>query len=114
MKKVILEKIGFDYVALGHVHKPYFEDAVTTLAQFPREKLIELIEKHVSRAYEKHDVLFGAGLIYLAGKINYEISLAKENDASGQDKAVAFAGDETVLTSGGSAAAVQFKREEKE
>ena len=111
-----LNKVGenFLFECITDINKPYFEDAVTTLAQFPRENLIKLIEKHVSRAYEKHDVLFGAGLIYLAGKIDYEISLAKENDASDQDKAVAFAGDETVLTSGGSAAAVQFKREAKE
>ena len=111
-----LNRVGEEFLfeCITDINKPYFEDAITTLAQFPRKQLIELIEKHVSRAYEKHDVLFGAGLIYLAQKIDYEISLAQENDVSDRDKAIAFAGDDTVLTSGGSAAAVQFKKVAKE
>ncbi len=112
----ILKNIGYPLNEAGEeflfecitdIEKPYFEDAITALTQFPRERLIELIEKNVARAHAKQDVLFGAGLIYLAGKIDYEISLAKEKAGADQGQEVSFASGDTVVTSGGNAYAVQ-------
>ncbi len=104
-----LNKVGEEFLfeCITDIEKPYFEDAVAALTQFPRKRLIEQIEKYVARAHAKQDVLFGAGLIYLAGKIDYEISLAKEKSGAQQEQAVPFAYSDKEITSGGSAYAVQ-------
>ena len=117
----LLKALGYPYNKVGEeflfqcisdIEKPYFEDAVTALSQFPRERLIELIEKNVARASARQDVLFGAGLLYLAGRIDYEISLAKEKKAA-NDEAAAFTGGAAAVSYGGSAAAVQNEFEKK-
>jgi hypothetical protein len=78
----------FLFNCISDINKPYFEDAVTVLMGFDRKELISLIEKYVAIAHENGDVLFGAGLIYLSGKIGYEISLSREINESkpGSDK----------------------------
>ncbi len=79
-------KAGVDFLfdCIKDIQKPYFEDAIEALSLFPRDELIELIEMHVTKAHEEGDVLFGAGLIYLSGKINYEISLSRNKKLEGE------------------------------
>jgi hypothetical protein len=79
-------KAGVDFLfdCIKDIQKPYFEDAIEALSLFPRDELIELIEMHVTKAHEEGDVLFGAGLIYLSGKINYEISLSRNKELEGE------------------------------
>ncbi len=79
--------VGIDFLfdCLKDIQKPCFEDAVATLAKFPREELIEKIEENVAKAHEEGDVLFGAGLIYLSKEIDYTISLAKESDITPEE-----------------------------
>ena len=83
----LLRRVGYPSNAVGEdflfdclrdIQKPYFEDAVMTLSNFPKDELIERIEKYVAEAHANEDVLFGAGLIYLSKKIGYKISLAQE------------------------------------
>jgi hypothetical protein len=74
----------FLFECISDIEKPYFEDAVQTLQRFPREKLIELIEKYADIAYGNEDVLFGAGLIYLAKKIDYTIKLSDKRQVLAQ------------------------------
>ncbi len=85
----ILMKLGYSKNAIGkeflfdcirNIQKPYFEPAILTLQAFPRQILIEEIEKYVKQAHDDSDVLFGAGLLYLAKKINYKISLQEKKN----------------------------------
>jgi hypothetical protein len=103
----------FLFQCITDIEKPYFEDAVRTLARFPRKRLIEQIEKRVAIAHERQDVLAGAGLIYLASKIDYKISLAEENNTRSEVRSGGSAAAESYTAFGGSAAAVQNEFEKK-
>ena len=103
----------FLFQCITDIEKPYFEDAVTTLSRFPRKGLIEQIEKRMAIAHDRQDVVAGAGLIYLAGKIGYEISLAKENNVRTEVSADDSAEAKSYVSFGGSAAAVQNEFEKK-
>ena len=35
MKEQILEKLGFDYIALGHIHKPYYNEKIGQNIVYP-------------------------------------------------------------------------------
>ena len=72
------ESVAFLFDCIRDIQKPYFNEAIETLAKYPREQLIEDIEKSVSLAKQTGDVLWGAGLIYLSKKIDYEISLSRQ------------------------------------
>ncbi|RKM61914.1 hypothetical protein D6855_00410 [Butyrivibrio sp. CB08] len=76
--------LEFLFQCIKDIQKPYFEEAINTLEQFPEEDVIPLIEKYVTIAHEEGDVLFGAGLLYLSKRIGYEISLKR--DSSGDIK----------------------------
>ena len=67
----------FLFDCIKDIQKPYFNLAIFTLSQFPRDELIALIEKYVEKAKADGDVLFGAGLLSLSHRIGYEISLKK-------------------------------------
>ena len=83
----LYEKLGYpdnikaeDFLfdCIRDIEKPYFDDAIRVLSEFPREHLIASIERYVKKAHENGDYVFGAGLIALARSIDYEISLEKE------------------------------------
>ena len=73
-----LKAEDFLFDCIRDIEKPYFDDAIRVLSEFPREHLIASIERYVKKAHDDGDYVFGAGLIALARAINYEISLEKE------------------------------------
>ena len=84
----LLNRLGYPDNAMGDlflfncirdIQKPYFEEAIEALKKFPRDLLIEMLETRVAVAHQEGDVLWGAGLIYLAKQIDYEISIARES-----------------------------------
>ena len=110
----ICEKLGYpenlkaeDFLfdCIRDIEKPYFDDAIRVLSGFQRDHLIAEIERHVKTAHENGDYIFGAGLLALARSINYEISLEKEADESGETEGLS---SEAVAQQG---AAVAFKIE---
>ncbi len=122
------EGLDFLFDCIRDVRKPYCNDAVEVLKQYPREVLIERIEKDVTLAYSSNDVVWGAGLLILAKEIDYEVNLSRKlaMDKEAQEKAMAESNgfstavveDENgisefqVLTQGGAQMAQEFKKKE--
>ena len=122
------EGIDFLFNCIMDVRKPYCNDAVAVLKQYPRDLLIERIENDVKYAYSSNDVVWGAGLLILAKSIDYEVKMAKKlaevqaaekkakDEANGFSTAVVE--DENgisefqVLTQGGAQMAKEFKKKE--
>jgi hypothetical protein len=109
----VAEEFLFD--CIRDIEKPYFDDALRVLSEFPREHLIGSIEKHVKKAHEKGDYVFGAGLLALARAIDYEISLEKESSETealseiSSENSNEVTGFEAVAEGGQGAVAVKFQ-----
>ena len=120
--------IDFLFDCIRDVRKPYCNDAVEVLKQYPRDLLIEHIEHDFKYAYSSNDVVWGAGLLILAKEIDYEVALAgklaeiKAAEQNAKDEANGFSTavveDENgisefqVLTQGGAQMAQEFKKKE--
>ena len=72
------EGIDFLFNCLGDVDEAYFTYAVEVLQIYPEKLLQEKIEENVRLAFEKGDVVHLAGVMYLAGDMEYEIEYIKE------------------------------------
>ena len=109
----VAEEFLFD--CIRDIEKPYFDDALRVLSGFPREHLIGSIEKHVKKAHEKGDYVFGAGLLALARAIDYEISLEKESSETealseiSSENSNEVTGFEVAKEGGQGAVAVKFQ-----
>ena len=115
--------IDFLFDCIKDVQKPYCNDAIEVLKKYPREELIERIDKDVNLAYEKNDVVWAAGLLIMAKEIDYEVRLASgsqtvndaESDAKERQSGVTVVKDEDgigrfqVLIQGGAQMAKGFE-----
>lgn len=75
MLKYPKNSAGMDFLfeCLGDLDEAYFSLAVTVLSKFPRDILMQEIEKRARLYHEAEDALRLAGILFLAKEIKYDI-----------------------------------------